>query len=434
MNVTETLRDDGLTELEVCAAPTDIESWIGQWRNLSPKNEAALASYRTLDLSDERTQRTAKSAVFQIGSEVVLGEKLPSPIETPWIGTGNDLEYGKDFSFVIRYAALPIRELDSYEPVKVSLPEVSVLDSEIDDEIREMLKSVPAAQKRPDGSVVEQGDTVEISMDARSEGERYEPLSSSLRQYRLGDNFLPPVFDEALLGLKVGEEADCELLIEHREYPEVLSPEIEEEKTYTPVTVHLKLLNILHEDIAAIDNDFVRKQFPGISGVGQLREGIRKEITEAKESMVREQKASTVLGELSKRVQGDIPDAIYEAYYTMVVNNFDENLAENGYSHETFLEREEIDEGEFRMRTMWDIREQLLTAMSLDAWARHYGIEPTEDDVNDFLNYINVTDGAETVRKLQEAPYHGGVLESTRRYLAQNDAVERASVRHFRIR
>lgn len=430
MNVNETLRDDGLTELEVIADVADVRDWIEQWRASGVEGASRLGSYDELDLSDEKTQVAAKRAVMQVGSECILDDKLPSPMETPWIGAKDDLEKGESFAFTIRYAALPARELSSYGPATVRLPTIKVSEQEIDDEIAEMLKTVPAAQERPEGSVVEQGDTVEISMEATSDDVRYEALSSKLRQYRLGDNFLPPAFDEALLGLHVGEEADCELLIEHKEHADDPEP-ADEDKAYTPVTVHLKLLRILRDDTSVIDDSFVRRQFPGIGGVSQLREGIRKEIFEAKNLMVEEQKISTVLGELSKRVQGGIPDAIYDAYYDMVVQNFDAKLAEEGQTHESFLQQEEIDEGEFRMRVMWDIRGQLLGAMALDAWARHYGISASEDDVNDFLNYVNDAEGAEAVQKLEEAPYHGGIVESARRHLAQNDAVERAVVKRF---
>lgn len=428
MRVTEKMREDGLTELTVEADVEDIRSWLAAWSNADINGDSISHDYDSIDFLDSVSQNAAKRIVMQCGSGLVLDEKIPSPLATPRMGSLTELKHGEPFTFTIVYAALPQRELSSYEPVKVRLPKVSVTEEEVTEQLEEILKTVPPTQERPEGSTVENGDTVEISMEATTEtGAPFEALSASLRQYRLGDNFLPQAFDEALIGLKVGDDTNCDLLIERASTEE----STDEKPQYTPVTVHLTLLRILREDIASIDDEFVRQQFPGMSNVRQLREGIRKELFEAKCKAQTIEKTERVVSELAQRIDGGVPDAIYEAYYAMAMQNLEDQLASEGTDYEHFLDEQGVSETDFRVSVMLDIRNQFKNAMALDAYAHHLGIEVQEEDIEDFLSYVGTEEGPEAAMKLQEAPFHGGLVESVRRHLAQDAALKSAIVEFY---
>jgi len=128
-----------------------------------------------------------------------------------------------------------------------------------------------------------------------------------------------------------------------------------------------------------------------------------------------------------------MPDAVYEAYYGMAIKNLEAQLKEQGQTLESYLGDQGINENQFRMSVMMDIRGQLRQAAALDAYARHFGIEANEGDLNDYLNLVLATEGEEAVRMLQEAPYRSGLIESARRWKAQEHAVEHAAIDYYEI-
>jgi len=430
MNIVENISEQGVTKLTVTISPEEIREWIAQWLANGGKARQ-LEDLDAADWSDARVQKAAKKALFEYGDHLILDDKYPSPIDMPLLATGQNVSLDEQFTFAIDYTALPERELSSYDPPSMRIPLLKTRDEEVTRELEEILKTVPCSQERPAGSKVENGDTVEISMDAKTKDDTtYDALSTSLRQYRLGDDFMPPAFDEALMGLSVGDEAVCSLKIEHRETPD--EPP-EEEKRYIDVDVNLKLLRILREDVNAIDDEFVRRQFPGIRTVDQLKQAIRNEIEESKAAMVEEDKTRRAVSELVGRIQGGMPDAVYEAYYGMAIKNLEAQLKEQGQTLESYLGDQGINENQFRMSVMMDIRGQLRQAAALDAYARHFGIEANEGDLNDYLNLVLATEGEEAVRMLQEAPYRSGLIESARRWKAQEHAVEHAAIDYYEI-
>lgn len=430
MQVEKQIRDNGLTELTVTITPEEVKQWLDEAGMTKLKNGKVLSELTPEEWKEKKVQDEIKSALLSYGDHAVLDNMTPTPLEDPYLGSQHDVMPNEGFEFEVLYAALPESELDSYKPVKVRVAQFTTSDEEIDERLEEILKGVPCTQEKPEGSVVEAGDTVEISMDATSNGARYEALSSGVREYRLGDNFLPKAFDDALLGLHVGDETTCSFQVEHHDHPGE-APAENEEKTFVPVDVSLKVLRIMHENLQSIDDKFVQQQFPGIGNVKQLRNAVKKSIDEEKQEINDQNAASQVISELVNRIHVDIPDAIYEAYYAMIVKNFDAQLREEGKTHDDFLKEQDIDEGQFRIDVMFDVRQQFMNAIALDSYARHFKLEPTEKDIRDFLGAVKAQEGMEAVKQIESAPYPAGVKESVRRYMAQQKAIKNADVKYF---
>lgn len=79
--------------------------------------------------------------------------------------------------------------------------------------------SLPETRPKDDDAVVEQGDTVDIVLEATKDGEIYELLTAPSRLYDMGSMFLPQTFEDALLGMRRGETKEFVLELPHSDTP-----------------------------------------------------------------------------------------------------------------------------------------------------------------------------------------------------------------------
>ena len=115
---------------------------------------------------------------------------------------------------------------------------------------------------------------------------------------------------------------------------------------------------------------------------------------------------------------------------------YEQQAKQQGMDLEDMLGQQGIDQQQFSMQMMFQVREMLTQGFSLDAWARHYNIEPTEDDMKDFLKMMSpqansqdkLDEMFEQVKKKEEEQGQDGLYIAARRYLANKDLLEKATV------
>ena len=90
-----------------------------------------------------------------------------------------------------------------------------------------------------------------------------------------------------------------------------------------------------------------------------------------------------------------------------------------------------MDKQQFNMMLMLQVREMLVQGFVLDAWARHYGLEATEDDVLYVANLMSNNRGKLMLDNLREAGEEEqlkGLEMAARRYVANKDLLEKAHI------
>ena len=92
-----------------------------------------------------------------------------------------------------------------------------------------------------------------------------------------------------------------------------------------------------------------------------------------------------------------------------------------------YLGMQGLDEKQFNMMLMMEVRDTLVQGYCLDAWARHYHIEPTEKDINDLADMMS---GGNAKEFLEEQKKQDPDLESmkiaAKRFAANKDLVKRS--------
>lgn len=112
------------------------------------------------------------------------------------------------------------------------------------------------------------------------------------------------------------------------------------------------------------------------------------------------------VSKLSQRLDGNVPDAAFEAAYDELLQSFRMAMRERDMTEEQYLAKEGITAQDFKTSLMMQTREQLRQEFALDALIRHEGMELEEDDIKEYCR--EQAPGRE-VQYAQHAANQGGM-------------------------
>jgi trigger factor len=291
---------------------------------------------------------------------------------------------GRGFEFILSIVPNPSIELSSYGPVEAFAEELIVTEDEVSARLRELAKNSALAVSRPDGAVVEDGDYVEIETFAIRDGDEYEQLCAKKRLYRLGEEFLPAGFDAALKGMEKGETKTFSL-----DFDEGGASADNGAEGGAPIDITVTILGIYDENIPEPDDAWAEKKYPGLGGLAGLKTRVRQELEDDKRPVYEKARTDAALRQLAQRVNTSVPEEVFTTRFGEVYRNFCREIKERyGQGIEEYFYQQGISERQFKEEMASDVRDGLMQGFALDAYARHHGIEPDEEDYQQVLTSI----------------------------------------------
>ena len=156
--------------------------------------------------------------------------------------------------------------LSSYEPVSMVLPKPQVPDDLVTQQIEKLMEPLSEYHEVAEDRPAALGDYIVVTTeDSRIDGNlaKHFILESSL--YHLGAGEMPKTFDDAIVGMRVGETRDVKALIKMP-----LGKENDMSLLTMTVTVE-KLLRCVHPELT---DELVQKHFAPATTVAEFREGV----------------------------------------------------------------------------------------------------------------------------------------------------------------
>ena len=143
-------------------------------------------------------------------------------------------------------------------------------------------------------------------------------------------------------------------------------------------------------------------------------------ILEQKEEVLPRIKENQCLSKLADRLQGDVPEAMCEEAETSLLQDFFQQLQRQGVSFDAYLKQQGITPDRFKEDVKAQAADMTKQDLALDAWARHYNMEVTDEDVAEEF----VKSGVEDPKKLQEEWRRNGQLHMVKNGIARTRAAE----------
>lgn len=321
-------------------------------------------------------------AIMQRRAPFALTAAQVDIIGSPVYRCGEHAQSGKSFSYQLVCVPVPDYELESYDPVSIAVPTYAVKEEEIDAELARMAQAASVSVTDTSHDAVIKGDKVELAMETTMNGERVPALCTDGREYSTGALAMPDGFDEAVIGMKVGETKSFTF-----EGPDIVPDEngnVRMDEYATTVTIK----RIIEEKAPEPDDNWAKTVKPGIESLAQLREEVRAKIAEQHEADFGRSAQMLAGNELAKRLQGEIPDLIYGVAVKEAREGFDEQLRRENRTLDVFLAQEDMTQEQLNSALMMQVRTQLTRQFALNAYAKHFGLVVNEDDLNAFFESI----------------------------------------------
>ena len=191
------------------------------------------------------------------------------------------------------------------------------------------------------------------------------------------------------------------------------------------------MLSVLKEAEPELTDEWVSKHIMLCKDVETFRSRTRKQLEQEAVKAAEGELMDRAVRELATRFKGSIDDIWYESTRDDLLRTYEEQAKAQGTDLDGMLAAQGMDKQQFNMMLMLQVREMLVQGFVLDAWARHYGLEATEDDVLYVANLMSNNRGKLMLDNLREAGEEEqlkGLEMAARRYVANKDLLEKAHI------
>ena len=263
----------------------------------------------------------AANIVLQDAYAKALEDSKLEPVVQPSIDIKSLDENGVEF--IIKITTKPEVTVKKYKGLGIKPEKVEVTDDEINHELGHLLERYTELVTK-DGKV-ENGDIAIIDFEGFKDGVAFDGGKGENYSLEIGSHTFIPGFEEAVIGMKAGDEKDIDLT-----FPEDYGAK---DLAGAKVVFKVKVNEVKTKQARELDEDFFEDLgMEGIDSEEKLREEIKSSIKAQKEMDAENKYVDTILEEVSKNVDVDIPEEMVEDEIDRLMKRFEEQMRMQGVS------------------------------------------------------------------------------------------------------
>ncbi len=310
----------------------------------------------------------------------VLEHKL-APLTDPALENMEFEEEGP-LTFDLTVEVRPEVTLESFEGFAVKKRAVEVKDTEVDEVLDRIRES--RAQFEPVERAAARDD--QLTVDLTTEGQEGDPQGERKipdQKLILGAESNMPAFNEALDGVKTGDERTVEVL-----YPEDHPNEELKGKT---LSFHCVVKEVAAKNLPALDDAFAAEMEEGKT-LEELKVEIRENLTKEAENRVKQEMDQQVQAELVKRNEVSVPPSMISRYLESGLEDMHRRNLQIG------RQNTEAEDQEYREAGKPHAERALKAMLLMEALQRQEGIKVTDEDVDDRIEELATENGFDVDR------------------------------------
>ena len=306
-----------------------------------------------------------------------LDEKSIDPIDNPDVEV-LELERGRPAKLKATISVMPEVTLADAATLNVEPPDHThevtdeMLERRLDD-LRE-----PMAEITPVEREVRAGDIAVIDIEVEADGQIVESESRKSTEAEVKEGVLLPELVAVLPGTFVGETREAKV-----SFPETYStPQLAGKEATIRVTVR----GVKEKVLPALDDELVKSLTNGKQEtVEAYRQAVRDELEESAHAVEKMDREQAVVKALVDASSVEVPEALVDRELTSELESLERSLTRSGMKLDRYLQYlgRSIDEWMAAQRPEAEAR--LKIDLVLAEYARRNGLEPSDEDVDKFL-------------------------------------------------
>lgn len=306
-----------------------------------------------------------------------LGEQNLSLVGRPNLDVKNVSK--EEVELIFDISVTPEVTLGDYKSVKVTQESVVVSDADIEAVIAKTLEDY-AELVIKDGEAV-MGDTVVIDFEGFKDDVAFEGGKGENYPLELGSNSFIPGFEEALVGVVVGQSLDVAVTFPDNYGVEDLAGQ--------PVVFKVTVHEIKGKQLPELSDEFVvslKKE--GITTVDAFKEDVIHTLKHEKEHEAEHAFEDAVLTQVVEASSVDIPQVMIDEETNVLFEDFKRRLESQNYNLELYTALTGQDEAFLREQMANDADRKVRLRLVLDAIAKAENFEITPEALEE--EYANI--------------------------------------------
>ncbi|MBB4284775.1 trigger factor [Roseospira goensis] len=276
-----------------------------------------------------------------------------------------------DLNLTIGVELLPEIGTPDFSDIAVERDVADVSDEEVDNALNRLAASRRGSEPVTDDRPAQNGDIVVIDFVGKKAGEPFPGGAAEDYSLELGSNTFIPGFEDAMIGVTVGEEKEVALT-----FPEDYGAE---DLAGQPVTFDVTVKELRQPSDVAIDDDFA--QSFGRDTLDELKQAIRDQIAQEYQKASREKTKRRLLDKLAEKFTHPVPEGLVDVEFEGIWKQLMEAKERDQLEEDDKAKSEDELRAEYRAIAERRVRLGLLLARVGET----NNVQVTQDDMNTAL-------------------------------------------------
>lgn len=265
----------------------------------------------------------------------------------------------------------PVIDIKDYKGIEATEKKVEITDEDVSAELVKVQDRNSRMITVEDGTA-ENGDTAVIDFEGFCDGVAFDGGKGENFELSLGSGQFIPGFEEQIVGHKAGDAFDVNV-----KFPEEYqAEELKGKDSVFKVTVH----EIKRKELPVIDDEFA-KDVSEFDTLDAYKDSIREKLQKDREAAAKSDVENQLVDALIAKVEGEIPDEMYENEVEESINSFAYRLQSQGLKLETYLQYTGMDVNALKEQFRPQSEKQVKIRLALEKIAELEKLEPTEEEI-----------------------------------------------------
>ncbi len=326
-------------------------------------------------------------------------ENRPLPYAQPVMDKAPEFDVNKDFSYEVIYDVFPKVAVKDFSGITVKEPQVTIGDTEIQEELKAVQERNAVVMDKKDGESVEKGNIVTINYSELDDtGKEIEGSKRQDFVFTVGSGENIYKIDDEITGMKKGETKQIV-----KTYP---NDEKDADLAGKTKKISVTVTAIKIRNLPAIDDELAQDVSEKYKTLDDMKKDIARNMENAKKRKIAELKNNSLLEQLVEKNNFEIPASMLAAE----LDGRWRMMAQQLQTTPEQLERMVTSSGQTKeaMLNEWtgDSEKMLKTRIIVDALLKERNISVTPDEIEDRYKEIAEEGGitVDEVKKHYEDP------------------------------
>ena len=282
------------------------------------------------------------------------------------------MEKGKPFIFTAEVAVKPEVTLGKYMGVQVTKIDTTVTEEEVEQELnreRESNARTITVEDRP----VEDGDTAVIDYEGFVDGNSFEGGKAENHSLVIGSHSFIDTFEEQLIGKNTGDELEVNVTFPEEYHARELAGK--------PAVFKVKINEIKAKELPELDDEFAQ-DVSEFDTLEEYKESLKKRLADRKEASAKREKEEEAKNKSVDKSKMEIPDAMLEAQIETMMNQFANQIAQQGLTMEQYMQFSGMTTEKMQEQMKPDALKRIQTSLVLEQIAKEENIEVSDEEVD----------------------------------------------------